>query len=85
MKDFLNNELKINDKVIYIKNMRTGSSTVRNVLFKGKIIGFTPKSVRILSQYAREYFCVGNEDLVQPTHVCKLNTCGEEGILSERK
>lgn len=43
MKDFLNNELKINDEVIYIKNMRTGSITVRNVLFKGKIIGFTQK------------------------------------------
>lgn len=77
MKDFLNNELKINDEVIYIKNMRTGSSTVRKVLFKGKIIGFTFKSVRILSQYTREYFCVGNEDLVHPTDVCKLNTCGE--------
>lgn len=83
MKDFLNNELKNDDEVIYIKNMRTGSSTVRNVLFKGKIIGFTPKSVRILSQYTNEYFCVGNEDLVQPTHVCKLNICGKVDDLVE--
>lgn len=78
MKCFFNNELKIDDEVIYIKGVRSGSSTVRNVLFKGKIIGFTPKSVRILRQYTNENFCVGGEDLIQSTHVCKLNIC-EDG------
>lgn len=82
MKFFLNNELKIDDEVIYIKGVRSGS-TVRNVLFKGKIIGFTPKSVRILRQYTNEHFCVGCEDLIQSTHVCKLNIC--EGDTSIKK
>lgn len=74
MKDFLKNELKIDDEVIYIKLMRTGSSSSRNVMFKGKIVGFTPKMVKIERQYTQEYFGIGGIDTVTPYNICKLNS-----------
>lgn len=77
MKDFLGNELKVNDEVIYIKSMRTGSSTTRNVMFKGQVSGFTKKHVEVERTYTNEHFTIGNFDLIQPTHVCKLNLGGE--------
>lgn len=73
MKDFLGNELNINDEVVYIKSIRSGSSTRRNALFKGKIIRFTPKMVEIEMQYNQECISIGHKDLVVPFHTCKLN------------
>lgn len=47
MKDFLGKKINIGDKVVYLAGRMTGSSTRRNMLFKGEVIGFTPKMVRV--------------------------------------
>lgn len=47
MKDRLGNELKIGDLCVCYNNMGTGSSTYRLVQYEGKIIGFTPKLVKL--------------------------------------
>lgn len=45
--DSIGEELNIGDCVIYLKNTRTGSSTVRKCKYVGVIIGFTKANVRI--------------------------------------
>lgn len=75
MKDFLGNDLNFGDEIIYIKSLRTGSSTTRNVLFKGRILDFLPKNVEILRTYSNEEFPIEIVDVVKPGHVCKLNPC----------
>jgi hypothetical protein len=44
---FANESLHIDDIVVYLKNERTGSSTVRKCKFVGQIIGFTKTKVEI--------------------------------------
>ncbi len=44
---FANESLHIDDVVVYLKNERTGSSTVRKCKFVGQIIGFTKTKVEI--------------------------------------
>lgn len=44
---FANESLHIDDVVVYLKNERTGSSTVRKCKFVGQIIGFTKTKVKI--------------------------------------
>ena len=44
---FANETLHIDDVVVYLKNERTGSSTVRKCKFVGQIIGFTKTKVEI--------------------------------------
>lgn len=50
MRDFLGKEIKIGDKVVYLAGRITGSSTRRNMLFIGKVVGFTDKMVKILEE-----------------------------------
>jgi hypothetical protein len=47
VKDFLGKELAVGDTVVYIKNCATGSSTIRKLMFKGVVVGFTPTLVKI--------------------------------------
>lgn len=44
---FANESLHIDDVIVYLKNERTGSSTVRKCKFVGQIIGFTKTKVEI--------------------------------------
>ena len=44
---FANKSLHIDDIVVYLKNERTGSSTVRKCKFIGQIIGFTKTKVEL--------------------------------------
>lgn len=44
---FANESLHIDDVVVYLKNERTGSSTVRKCKFIGQIIGFTKTKVEL--------------------------------------
>lgn len=76
MKDFENRELAIGDQVIYIKGRRTGSSSSRNIMFKGKVVGFTPKMVKVFKQ--------GEIDLVSSDHIYKLCTSDYESKYLER-
>ena len=55
MKDFLNNEISINDEVIYLKLLQTGSSSKRKIMFKGKVSGFKGKKVKIERLYTNEW------------------------------
>lgn len=43
--DYLGNNLNIGDKCVFLKNVRTGSSTIRKMFRKGTIQRFTPASV----------------------------------------
>lgn len=45
MTDFLGRELHKQNFCVYLKNVRTGTSTVRKIFKKGYITGFTPKKV----------------------------------------
>lgn len=47
MRAFTGNVLNIDDIVVYLKNERTGSSTIRKCKFIGQIIGFTDTKVKI--------------------------------------
>ena len=47
MKGFTGNILNTDDIVVYLKNERTGSSTIRKCKFIGQIIGFTNTKVKI--------------------------------------
>lgn len=62
MTDFLGRELNVGDECVYIQNRSTGSSTIRKLLFKDVIIGFTPKKVRF-KRYG---------DLIFPCNVVKV-------------
>lgn len=45
---FIKDPLHIDDVVVYLKNTRTGSSTIRKCVFVGQITGFTKSKVKIL-------------------------------------
>ncbi len=47
MRGFTGEILNIDDVVVYLKNERTGSSTIRKCKFIGQIIGFTNTKVKI--------------------------------------
>lgn len=47
MENFIKELLHIDDIVVYIKNERTGSSTIRKCKFLGYVIGFTNTKVKI--------------------------------------
>lgn len=47
MENFIKEPLHIDDIVVYIKNERTGSSTIRKCKFLGYVIGFTNTKVKI--------------------------------------
>jgi len=44
MKDFIGNELKINDYIAYARNPYAN-------LYIGKVVGFTPKGIKIVAQH----------------------------------
>ena len=45
--DFIGEELNIGDYVVYLKNTRTGSSTIRKCLYVGVISNFGKSEVKI--------------------------------------
>lgn len=46
MRDFVGNDLKIGDKVVYVSHCRTSSSLVM-----GTVEGFTPKKIYVHGMY----------------------------------
>lgn len=73
MIDFLNNEINIEDEVIYIKGIQTGSSTTRKIMFKGKVVNFKGRKVEIERLYTNEYIIANKEiDLIFPRDVVVL-------------
>ena len=47
-KSFIKDPLHKDDIVVYFKNIRTGSSTIRKCVFVGQITGFTKSNVKIM-------------------------------------
>lgn len=45
---FIKDPLHTDDIVVYLKNTRTGSSTIRKCVFVGQITGFTKSNVKIM-------------------------------------
>lgn len=55
MLDFEGKEIKINDEVIYIKPIRTGSSSVRKIMFKGRVKEIKNKKAKIERLFTNEF------------------------------
>lgn len=70
MNDFLGNEIKINDEIIYLKLLQTGSSAKRKIMFKGKVLGFKSQKVIIERQYTNEWTIKEyEEDIIYPKDI----------------
>lgn len=74
MKDFLGNEIKINDNVVYLKRLQTGSSSTRKIMFKGKVLNFKGQKVEISREYTNEWVIKDKEiDIIFPKDIVVLN------------
>lgn len=58
---FSKDTLHINDIVVYLKNERTGSSTIRKCKFLGQVTGFTNTKVKIHRLSPPDTFVTLNE------------------------
>lgn len=65
MIDFYKQEILIGDEVIYIKLIRTGSSSSRKCMFKGYVKGFTKNKVIIQPTYSNEFKIDEDDDEVK--------------------
>lgn len=45
MNDFLGRELNVGDECVYLKSCRTGSSTIRKLMFKGVITSIVKNKI----------------------------------------
>lgn len=69
MKDFIDNEIHIGDFCVYIKNERTGSSTIRKIMKSGFVKTFTKKKVVLENDSVfPEDVVVVNNTLVQEVY-----------------
>ena len=80
MIDFLEREIKIDDEVIYLKRMIAPGGSRRNVMFKGRVLGFTAKNVKIVREYTNENFPTMEVDYVLPWRICKLEAISEKEV-----
>lgn len=72
-KDFLDNDIKINDEVIYLKSIQTGSSSTRKIMFKGRVLNFKGKKVEIRREYTNEWNITNTvSDFVFPKDIVVL-------------
>ena len=73
MKDFLGNYINVGDEVIYLKLLRTGSSSKRKIMFKGKVLNFKGQKVEVSREYTNEWNIEHPEsDLIFPKDVVVL-------------
>ena len=78
METFTKETLHVNDIVVYLKNERTGSSTIRKCKFIGQIIGFTKTKVEIMRLSNPDTFVTPHEckqfgiDIVRPDEVVHI-------------
>ena len=66
MIDFVGKEIHIGDSVVYLKNVRTGSSTIRKCMFRGIVSGETNCKIKIhpLDYNKPPYETIYPEDVV---------------------
>jgi hypothetical protein len=60
-KTFTKELLHVDDIVVYLKNERTGSSTIRKCKFIGQIIEFTDKKVKVRQLSKEDQFVTPEE------------------------
>lgn len=78
MNSFTKELLHIDDIVVYLKNERTGSSTIRKCKFIGQVIGFTTSKVEIMRLSPPDTFVIPEEcrqfctDKVYPDDVVQI-------------
>lgn len=78
MVSFTKEPLHANDIVVYLKNERTGSSTIRKCKFIGQITGFTASKVEIMRLSPPDIFVAPEEcrqlgtDKVYPDEVIQI-------------
>lgn len=78
MKTFTKEPLHMDDVVVYLKNERTGSSTIRKCKFIGQIIGFTTSKVEIMRLSPPDTFVTPEEcrqeevDMVYPDDIVHI-------------
>ena len=87
-KCFVEETLHIDDVVVYLKNIRTGSSTIRKCKFVGQVIGFTKSKVKITrfskpDQWVTPNMCCNyGEDEVFPEDVICIIISKSEGDMN---
>lgn len=72
-KDFRGKELKVGNSCAYIKNVRTGTSTIRKKMFEGKISGFSEHKIRFENGdviFGEDVACLDCDE-------CSVKECGE--------
>ena len=89
-KCFIEKTLHIDDIVVYLKNIRTGGSTIRKCKFVGQVTGFTKSKVkvmrlskpdqRVIPDMIRNY----GEDEVYPEDVICIIISKSEGDVDEK-
>ena len=63
--DFCGKLLKVGDKVVFTKNTRTGTSTVRRIMYKGIITDITRSWIFVENQKTGEIDKVPSDDVVK--------------------
>ncbi len=92
-KSFIKDPLHIDDIVVYLKNTRTGSSTIRKCVFVGQITGFTKSKVKIMQLskedqwvYPEECYPYGKVTVYPEDVICTMwrkEEWKEVGIIGE--
>lgn len=76
MNSFIGEELNIGDRVVYLKNTMTGSSTKKKCKYVGEILGFTKEKVKLMQvSYADRFEAdkfYGETSVFPEDVVCKL-------------
>lgn len=87
MHTFTKRPLHIEDIVVYLKNERTGSSTIRKCKFVGQVVGFTQSKVKIMRLSKPDRWVVPNtardygEDEIYPEDViCIIISKSEDDV-----
>ena len=90
---FMKDPLHKDDIVVYLKNTRTGSSTIRKCLFVGQITGFTKTKVKIMQLskedqgvYPEEIYPYGEVTVYPDDVICTMwrsKIWKEVGIVGE--
>lgn len=89
-KCFIEKTLHIDDIVVYLKNIRTGSSTIRKCKFVGQVTGFTKSKVKIMRLSKPDQWVTPDmirnygEDEVYPEDVICIIISKSEGDVDEK-
>ena len=87
---FTKEPLHMDDVVVYLKNERTGSSTIRKCKFIGQIVGFTNSKVKIRQLSKADQFVTPEEcegyciDAIYPDDVVHIIISKHKNIKNQK-